>query len=114
MKIKQVNIKNFRSIENITIKFNERCRVLVGINESGKTNILKALSLLSPSFNPINEDLREALPDENPIKEAIIKFIFEFEDAEINQIFENIKIKLKINLKKTMMKFLTIIIVKLI
>lgn len=100
MKIKQVNIKNFRSIENITIKFNERCRVLVGINESGKTNILKALSLLSPSFNPINEDLREALPDENPIKEAIIKFIFEFEDAEINQIFENIKIKLKINLKK--------------
>ena len=51
MKIQKVEIKNFRSIENIEVNFKENPRVLVGINESGKTNIIDALKLLNPDFS---------------------------------------------------------------
>ncbi len=88
MKIEQVNIKNFRSIEEITFKFNPTCRVLVGINESGKSNILKALSLLGDSYKPEKlRDQREALPDEDIVEKSFVKFIFEFEKKELDEIF---------------------------
>ncbi len=45
MKLNRVQIKNFRSIKDIEIDFDPSCRVLVGINESGKSNILNALAL---------------------------------------------------------------------
>jgi len=43
MKLHRVQIKNFRSIRDITIHFQPKCLILVGINESGKTNIFNAL-----------------------------------------------------------------------
>lgn len=52
MKIKSVEIKNFRSIENITISLNPRCRILVGINEAGKSNIMRVLRLFGNEFVP--------------------------------------------------------------
>lgn len=36
MKPDRVEIKNFRSIQEVEIDFDPPCRVLVGINESGK------------------------------------------------------------------------------
>ena len=47
MKLKNATIRNFRSIDNQKIEFEPSCRILVGINESGKSNVLKALTLLS-------------------------------------------------------------------
>ncbi len=51
MKIVGAIIENFRSIESLTIDLTPEgdcsARVLTGINESGKSNILKALALLS-------------------------------------------------------------------
>ncbi len=72
MKLSRVEIKNFRSIADTTVSFENPCRVLVGINESGKSNVLKALRLLSDDYGPsaIN-DVREQLANEDPIgKEA--------------------------------------------
>ena len=48
MKLSRVEIKNFRSIKKVDVHFDPTCRILVGINESGKSNILRALSLLDP------------------------------------------------------------------
>mgnify|MGYP001612783986 CR=1 FL=1 len=91
MLLKRVIIKNFRSIEDLTINFEPECKVLVGINESGKSNILKALSMFSEDREPSKEDIREALPNEPPVKEAYIRFVFSFDNTEIYQIYENIK-----------------------
>ena len=46
MKLEKVRIKNFRSIADLSISFDMNCKFLVGINEAGKSNILRALSLL--------------------------------------------------------------------
>ncbi len=52
MKIKKITIKNFKSVKD-EISFeikkiaNKNCFILLGINESGKSNILEAISLLN-------------------------------------------------------------------
>lgn len=93
MKLSSVYILNFRSIEFLTINFNPTCRVLVGINESGKTNILDALSLLSDEYSPKREDIREPLPDESTIEFASINFVFELVDNEIGEIYDALSLK---------------------
>ncbi len=58
MKFSRVQIKNFRSIKDLTIHLDPRCRTLVGINESGKSNILSALSYLAKDKAPSKTDIR--------------------------------------------------------
>lgn len=100
MKLDHVEIKNFRSIKEINLNFNLSCRVLVGINESGKSNILNALSLLSNDYSPEKQrDQREALPDEDTVKEAFVKFIFKFEEKELDKIFETLLSNILSNVK---------------
>jgi len=89
MKLNYIDIKNFRSLHKVRIDMDPPCRILVGINESGKSNILKALALLSDNFNPQKKnDCREALPNEDPIRESYVRFTFKFEKNETDQIFE--------------------------
>lgn len=93
MNLHRVEIKNFRSISEQTIYFSPKCRVLVGINESGKTNLLKALSMLSAQANPTKEDLRETHPGEGDIDSAYVRFIFRLEPNKIAEVYKNISEK---------------------
>lgn len=94
MNLNSVRINNYRSIAYATFSLDPRCRVLVGINESGKSNLLKALSLLNQNINPVRtQDLRDALPNENNIKESKVMFIFDLERNEINEIINNTLLK---------------------
>ena len=79
MRLDRAVIRNFRSIEKLTFHFEPRCRVLVGINESGKSNILRALSFLDEETEFDSEDLREIRPQEDPISEAYVWFVFALE-----------------------------------
>ena len=89
MKLHRVDIKNFRSVHDVQVNIDPACRVLVGINESGKSNILRALSLLSKDYLPVKkDDLREALPDEDQIDESFVRFVFRFEKNESDRLFE--------------------------
>ena len=85
MKLSRAQIINFRSIKDVTITFDPRCRVLVGINESGKSNILAALALLDPSRNTSMEDVREQAPDEPPLQKPRVRFVFALDKEERNQ-----------------------------
>jgi AAA15 family ATPase/GTPase len=87
MKLTEIRIKNFRSIKDLTIKLDPSCRVLAGINESGKSNILKALAMLDEDNLPTKQDVRFSLEDESPITEAYIYFIFDFDEDELAQIY---------------------------
>ncbi len=64
MRLHHVDIQNFRSIANLTITFEPSCRILVGINESGKSNILYALRLLDPNIPSTNDDRRLVPPSD--------------------------------------------------
>lgn len=100
MKLDRVEIKNFRSIKDITVNFDPPCRVLVGINESGKSNILSALALLDKGRNPVKkDDLREALPDEAPIEDSHVQFVFKFEKDESDQLLEEVSSRILSNVK---------------
>lgn len=91
MRLNRVEIKNFRSIRDITLGFDPACRVLVGINESGKSNILKALAFLDDEYLPSRkEDLREALPDESPISESYVRFVFSFEKQDTDTLIKDV------------------------
>ena len=90
MKLLRVDIKNFRSIKDTTVKLKPSCRVLVGINESGKSNILKALALLDEAGTTTPSDARFPLEDEPPVEEAFVRFVFAFDESEISQIYENV------------------------
>jgi len=46
MYISEIHIRNFRNFEEIKIEFNENLNVIVGHNNAGKTNLLKALGLV--------------------------------------------------------------------
>lgn len=65
MKLKEIEIFSYRSVVRQLIPFNESCIGLVGLNESGKTNILSAIRLLDPAFTPTIRD-RSKLDDTLP------------------------------------------------
>lgn len=108
MKLNRVEIKNFRSIKDITVSLDPTCRVLVGINESGKSNILNALAFLGEEYKPVKkDDLREALPEEDPIKESIVRFVFRFEKKESDELLEIVSSKIAANVKNPEMVSIT-------
>ena len=57
MWIKTVTIRNFRSIENLTIALDRRANVIVGPNAIGKTTLLEAIRLTKAALAPrtVNE-----------------------------------------------------------
>ena len=99
MKLKYADIVNFRSIQSIKVDFEPFCRVLVGINESGKSNILRALSMVGEEYAPTAEDVREPLPTEKSVTEAYVRFVFTLDKNEVEQVY--VEIKPKILSKKT-------------
>jgi predicted ATPase len=94
MKLKYAKIVNFRSIQNAQISFDPMCRILVGINESGKSNILQALSMIGEDFTPTPEDVREPLPKEKSVDESYIWFVFTLDKSEVEQVYTELKSKI--------------------
>ena len=70
MELNKIFFKNYRSLKELELDFNENLLVLIGKNESGKSNILKGISLLNQSFPSASEDMREALPDEDEVDDS--------------------------------------------
>jgi predicted ATP-dependent endonuclease of OLD family len=76
--VKELKIKNFKSIENQTISLNKGLNIVVGPNNAGKTNIIEALDLILgdtylPNFDPTTDHFFGG--DEN--KEIIIEVTLE-------------------------------------
>lgn len=46
MKVRTLEIENFRGIRNMTLNFHDRINVLVGENGAGKSSVLDTLSIL--------------------------------------------------------------------
>lgn len=86
MKLRRAIIVNFRSIKSLELTFDPPCRVLVGINESGKTNILRALALMDPMRQVAAEDLREFPRGEAIDQEAHVRFVFALTADEISEV----------------------------
>lgn len=95
MHLKYCEIKNFRSIKELKIGFENNFQILVGLNEAGKSNILKAMSFIRSNIVPEDDDVRDPRHDETPIDVAYVRFGFGLEKAETQVIFESLKSKFK-------------------
>jgi AAA15 family ATPase/GTPase len=71
--------------------FEPNFQILVGLNESGKSNILKALSFLDPNISPEEDDIRDPRHDESPEDNAHVRFIFGLEHKETTAIYKKVK-----------------------
>lgn len=94
MKLEEIEIVNFRSIAHVNIVPNPSCQGFVGINESGKTNVLKAISLLSNDVRINKDDVRIEGIDEEREQESYVEFSFSLQDDEINEVIDELLAKI--------------------
>lgn len=92
MVLKEIQIKNFRSIKDEKIVFNHNCIILLGKNEAGKSNILKAIAAVFGEYNISNKDKRKRVENEK-INEYLIRAVFTLDDNDFKKIVENFKKK---------------------
>lgn len=85
MKLDKINIKNYKSIVDQTINAENNAIGFIGINESGKTNILDAIKQLDESY-PLSLTDRSKITDKNPS----FTYTFLIEDRELPKILEKI------------------------
>jgi len=86
MRLYSVSIKNYRSIEELDLEFSCGCQALIGMNESGKTNILRALALIDPNLSVLPNDLRIERLGESEVNNGSIEFEFELDEIEMIEV----------------------------
>lgn len=82
MKIDHVEIINFRSIRSARLLFDRNLKILIGKNESGKSNILKACSLLG-DYKADENDVRMSCFSEELENSGCVKFGLSFSGDDI-------------------------------
>lgn len=104
MKLEKIRIENYKSIESLEFEMNEingsYTYSLLGINESGKSSFLNAISLISTN------NLKYPLDYFDPLSPVVLKLFYSPTESEIKQINKDItdyekfdkKIKDSINL----------------
>ena len=89
MKLRSVYLENFRSYKKLNIKIkNIKFVVLTGKNGTGKTNLLEAISFLSPGKGFKNCRLDEVINTDSNSNQCSIFFIIE-DGNERNEIGAN-------------------------
>lgn len=94
MELSEIRINNFRSIKNEKITFPHNCIILLGKNEAGKTNILKAAAAVFDEYKVSNKDKRKRLDNEK-IEEYYIRAIISLNETDFKKVLEKFKNKFK-------------------
>lgn len=86
--VKELKIKNFKSIEEQTITLNKGLNVVVGPNNAGKTNIIEAVDLLlGDVYLPNFEATTDHFFNGDDTREILIEAILGGETEELQDIF---------------------------
>ncbi len=86
MKLNRIEIENYRSIKSYKLIPEDRCTILVGKNESGKSNILKAISLLNEGRESSEDDVRDHLLHEDVPSRSHVYFVFDLAREDLEKI----------------------------
>ena len=86
MKIKQIRIRNFRTIEEETIIEIMDYLTIVGPNNSGKTNLLKAIHVFFTGFENTNGYAKEKDFSNGAAKTSKTTINITFEQEEQNEL----------------------------
>jgi len=92
MKLTRIQIENFRSIKSQTIEFDKNCLILVGKNEAGKSNILKAIAATFGQYAVSNKDKRKRIDNEK-IENYYVRAILKLDKKDFEEILNRFKKK---------------------
>jgi len=94
MKIKSFYIENYRAIEKITFNLNYSINPIIGINEAGKTSVLRAILAFDKSRDRINNGNHLEYKNNYTIgsKECRISANINLEPSEIDTFIKNLKL----------------------
>ncbi len=110
MELKEINIKNFRSIADLTFKIepveNSFTYSLIGINESGKSSFLMAINLLN------KENISYPFDYFNETKEVSVILDYVINNQELTELKELLETKYKFD--KTILSKVNIVTVNII
>ena len=98
MELKSISIKNYRSVKDLTIDIKKTngsfLQTLLGINESGKSNILKAIYEMSDktAINYEQDCEKEARRRGESIRVSLVYELDELETGQLKELFSESKI----------------------
>ena len=90
MELSKIVIKNFRSIKDEQISFDSNCLILLGKNEAGKSNILKAIAAVFGNYPVQDKDKRKRI-DTEKIDDYFVRAVLRLSKAEIQTIVNRLK-----------------------
>lgn len=86
--VKELKIKNFKSIEDQTVTLNKGLNIVVGPNNAGKTNIIEAIDLLlGDVYLPNFEATTDHFFSGDNSREILIEAVLEGDAEELRDIF---------------------------
>lgn len=89
MKLDRIHIKNFRSIKDETIHIDHNCKILLGKNEAGKSNVLKGIAAVFGEYSVSTKDRRKRIDNEK-IDEYFVRAIVKLEQSDFDEVFKTI------------------------
>jgi predicted ATP-dependent endonuclease of OLD family len=101
MELHRIKIKNFRSIKDAEIKFDHNCLILLGKNEAGKSNVLKAIAAVFGKYPVTNKDKRKRIGNEK-IEEYFVMAVFKLSSQDINDVIDRFT---KLHSEASLIKF---------
>ena len=92
MQLTKIQIENFRSIQSQTIIFDHNCLILIGKNEAGKSNIIKAIAAVFEQYTVSNKDKRKKIDNEK-IDNYFVRAILKLTEKDFDELLKRIKEK---------------------
>ncbi len=97
MKIKQLNVLNFKNYEELSLVPNPQINCIVGLNGSGKTNLLDAIHCLCLSKSSFHLTDTQLTKHDTPF--YMVKASFDSENGETSEVLLSFKQRQKKSLK---------------
>jgi len=89
MELTRIQIENFRSIKSEIVMLNHNCLILLGKNEAGKSNILKAIAAIFGKYTLSNKDKRKRIDNEE-IKDYYIRAIVRLDENDFLEVIKRL------------------------
>lgn len=96
MKIKKIEILNYRAIEKIELNLTFSINPIIGVNESGKTSVLKAILAFDKNRDKLNKGEHLEFKNKysnNQNQECYISANIELDKNETSSLIEKLKLK---------------------
>lgn len=96
MKIKQYQIRNYKAIQDTTIKLNYSINPIIGVNESGKTSILHAILAFDKNRDKVNSGLHLEYQNKystKTTKDCKISAFINLNNKELQELKDELQLK---------------------